>query len=277
LYLSQERVADRPHRNLTYVPEDVTFQEGWRLSLALLDGVGAELPHAWVVADDEFGRVIDFRRQLRQRRQAYVLDVPCDTSVRDLSERRAPSRPGGRPRRPPWERVDAWAARQPKRRWKKLRLRAGEKGPVVVQVLSQQVQTKDEGGTAGVRERLVVIRSCEPKPRTWYTLSWAEEEASVGAVAHAHGQRHGIEELFEEGNGEVGLNQYEVRSWLGWAHHMTLSLLALWFLQLGRLRLGGKNTGDHGGAVASDPDGVAAVPAAERGGNSSAGDGGAAA
>jgi SRSO17 transposase len=277
LYLTRERATDRRHRNLTYVPEGVTFQEGWRLSLELLENVCQELPHAWVVADDEFGRVIDFRRQLRQRRQAYVLDVPCDTLIRDLSERRPPSRPGGQPRRPEWERVDQWAARQPQKRWKKVRLRAGEKRPVVVQVLSQQVQTKDEGGAAGVRERLVVIRSCEPKPRTWYTLSWAAEEVPVAAVAAAHGQRHGIEELFEEGNGEVGMAQYEVRSWLGWAHHMTLSLLALWFLQLGRLRLGKKNTGDHGGPVAGDPDGVVAAAAAERGGNSRVGDGSAAA
>jgi SRSO17 transposase len=273
LYLNQERAADRTHRNLTYVPKEVAFQEGWRLSLELFDGVRQELPHAWVTADDEFGRVIDFRRQLRQRRQAYVLDVPCDTLIRDLSERRDPSRPGGQPRLPEWERVDQWAARQPKKRWKKVRLRAGEKGPVVVRVLSQQVQTKEEGGLVGVRERLVVIRSCEQKPRTWYTLSWAEEEVPVAAVAGAHGQRHGIEELFEEGTGEVGLNQYEVRSWLGWAHHMTLSLLALWFLQLGRLRLGKKNTGDHGVAVAGDPDGVAAVPAPERGRDSEDGNG----
>jgi len=32
-----------------------------------------------------------------------------------------------------------------------------------------------------------------------------------------------------------------VRSWVGWHHHMTLSLLALWFLQTERLRLGKKN------------------------------------
>jgi SRSO17 transposase len=37
-----------------------------------------------------------------------------------------------------------------------------------------------------------------------------------------------------------GLNHYEVRSWTGWQHHMTLTLLALWFLQIERLRLGGQ-------------------------------------
>ena len=53
-------------------------------------------------------------------------------------------------------------------------------------------------------------------------------------------QRHRIEEVFAQAKGEVGLDHYEVRSWVGWHHHMTLSLLALWFLVLERRRLGGK-------------------------------------
>jgi hypothetical protein len=47
-------------------------------------------------------------------------------------------------------------------------------------------------------------------------------------------------QLFAVGKDEVGLGHYEVRSWVGWHHHMTLTLLALWFLQLERNRLGGK-------------------------------------
>src|SRR6202041_1214896 len=52
--------------------------------------------------------------------------------------------------------------------------------------------------------------------------------------------RHRIEEVFGAAKGEVGLGQYEVRSWVGWHHHVTLSLVALWFLILERIRLGGK-------------------------------------
>ena len=87
---------------------------------------------------------------------------------------------------------------------------------------------------------LVVIRSCEKKPQTWYTLSNAGKETPLAEVVRAHGERPAVEQLFEEGNQEVGLNHYEVRSWTGWQHHMTLTLLALWFLQVERLRLGGK-------------------------------------
>ena len=108
-----------------------------------------------------------------------------------------------------------------------------------MKVLLATVQTKDEEGRVGPRERLAVIRSCQVKPQTWYTLSNARQ-AKRWQLAAAHGRRHGIEGLLAEGKGEVGLGHYEVRSWVGWQHHMTLSLLALWFLQSERERLGGK-------------------------------------
>lgn len=262
LYLPEERAADRPHRHKTYVPESIPFQEGWRIGLELLRGAGRELPHAWVVGDDEFGRASAFRAQLRLDGECYVLDVPYNTLVRDPSTRRPPSRPGGQPRRPLFEGAATWAARQPKGRWRKFRLPGGEKGPLEVKALQQRMQTKDEDGCAGPRERLVVIKTCEKKPRTWYTLSNAAKEVPLAAVVRAHGQRHGVEELFEEGNQEVGLNHYEVRSWVGWHHHMTLSLLALWFLQWERLRLGGKRAAGDRVAGAADLHGVAAPAAA---------------
>ncbi len=85
----------------------------------------------------------------------------------------------------------------------------------------------------------------------------AAKEVPLVKVVNAHGERHAVEELFEEGNQEVGLNHYEVRSWTGWHHHVTLTLLALWFLELERLRLGGKKSGDDGVASAGDLHGVA--------------------
>src|SRR5947209_12204473 len=276
LYLDQDWAADRKRRAKTYVPRDVTFAEKWRLGLELLDRARAGLPGGWVAGDDEFGRCTELREQLRWRRLRYVLDVPCDTSVRDLSERREPSRPGGKPRLPLFERVDVWAARQPAGRWRKVKVRDGEKGPLEVKVLLATVQTKEDGGRVGPRERVAVIKSCEKRPRTWYTLSNARE-AKRWEVARVHAARHRVEELLEEGKGEVGLGHYEVRSWVGWHHHMTLSLLALWFLQTERLRLGGKNAGGDGAAGAGGVHGAAAGAAAGRGADRGGGERGAAA
>jgi SRSO17 transposase len=259
LYLPAEWAADADRREQTHVPEHVTFQESWRIALELIDRSGSELPFGWVTGDDEFGRASAFRAGLRQRELCYVLDVPANTLIRDLSEA-----PAAGHRRPPWRRVDAWA-QAPSSRWRKVHLGDGAQGPQVVRVLEAWVQTRDEDGRTGARERLLVIRTIAQEPRTWYVLSNASAAVRLHKVAQVHGRRHGIEELLQAGKGEVGLDHYEVRSWVGWHHHMTLSLLALWFLQLERLRIGKKNPGGHDRASAGDLHGVTASAAAQRG------------
>jgi SRSO17 transposase len=233
LYLPPEQAADRDHRQKTHVPAAVTFQEKWRLALDLI--ATATVPHGWVTGDDEFGRASAFREGLRSARQRYVLDVPSNTLVRDLRA----ARPAGT-RVPPWQNVAAWAARQPARAWRTITVRDGEKGPLRVKAVETMVQAKDDDGKAGARERLVVLRSSEAQPRTWYVLSNARHGESLTAVVRAQASRHRIEELFAEGNGEIGLDHCEVRSWRGWQHHVTLSLLALWYLQVEKRRLGKK-------------------------------------
>jgi SRSO17 transposase len=154
LYLSEDWAADKKRRKQCHVPKDVVFQESGRIGLALIDRSGPDLPFGWVAGDDEFGRVAALRAELRQRRLRYVLDVPANTLIRDLDEP-----PAAGKRRPPWRRVDAWAQAQPASRWCKLTRGDGAKGPKVVRALEAWVQTKDEGGRVGPRERLVVIRT----------------------------------------------------------------------------------------------------------------------
>jgi SRSO17 transposase len=232
LYLPEDWADDGARRQRTHVPAAVTFAERWRIALTLLDRVRQDLPFGWVAGDDEFGRASAFRAELRCRRLRYVLDVPCNTLIRDLSEAAAPGQ-----RWPPWRRVDEWSQAQPSWRWQKLETGAGAKGPKVVRALEAWVQTKDEDGRAGPRERLVVKRTLDREPQVWYSVSNAPSEVPLADVVVAHGRRHGIEEMLQAGKGEVGLGHYEVRSWVGWHHHMTLSFLALWFLVLEKGRL----------------------------------------
>jgi SRSO17 transposase len=233
LYLPEDWANDVQRREQCHVPEEVAFQENWKIGLKLLDRSGADLPATWVVGDDEFGRPSALRSALRSRRLLYVLDVPCNTLIRDLAETPAEGQ-----RFPPWRRVDEWAKAQPSWRWKKIDLGPGSKGPKVLRVLEAWVQTKDEDGGPGARERLVVIRTVDQTPQVWYTLSNARTEIPFARLVQVHSRRHGIEELLQEGKSEVGLADYEVRSWVGWHHHMTLSMLALWFLNLEKARVG---------------------------------------
>jgi SRSO17 transposase len=260
LYLPQDWAEDPVRRCQTHVPPAVRFQQSWRIGLDLLDRSAADVPFGWVAGDDEFGRCAAFRAALRGRRWRYVLDVPCNTLIRDVEETPAPGH-----RRPPWRRVDAWAEAQPQARWRKVRLGVGSKGPKVVRALEAWVQVKDEDGRAGGRERLLIIRTVDREPRCWYTLCHAPAAVPLASVVTVHSRRHGAEELFAAGKGEVGLGHYEVRSWVGWHHHMTLSLLALWFLQLERGRFGGKNTGHHRTATTAHLHPLAAAQAAQRG------------
>jgi SRSO17 transposase len=223
LYLPQERAGDRKHRRKCHVPDSVKFAETWRIGLDLIDR--AQVPYRWVVGDDELGRVTAFRSAVRARNKQYVLDVPCNTLIREIGS-------GGS-----FERADTWAARQPSSRWQKMSVRDGEKGPLVVRALAVQVQAKDEDGCVGPRETLVVVRTVDGAPRTDYALSNAGRHAVLAELVQVRSARHRIAELFATGNGEVGLDHYEVRSWVGWHHHMTLSMLALWFLLLERRRV----------------------------------------
>src|SRR4051812_49553838 len=111
--------------------------------------------------------------------------------------------------------------------------------------MAVRVRTKEER-RVGPEERLVVTRTVEAKPRVHYSLSNAGPEVPLAELVRVRFARHRIEEVFGAAKGEVGLGQYEVRGWVGWHHHMTLSLLALWFLVLERLRGGGKNPGGAG-------------------------------
>jgi SRSO17 transposase len=270
LYLPRSWAEDPARRQKTHVPQQIHFAQKWQIGLRLLKGARG-VPHGWVTGDDEFGRPSKFRATLRRRRERYVLDVPCNTLVRVCepgtgaarAKRKGP-RPRGRPRKPPFVRVDQWAAAQPAAGWQRLELRAGELGPLLVEVLHAEAETR-QGRRVGVRERLLVIRTVEANPKTHYCLSNAPPEVPWEDCASARMERRRVEEMFALGNGEVGLNHYEVRSWAGWHHHMTLSLLALWFLVLERQQVGEKNPGDHCAAGAGDLQSPAAASRAHAG------------
>jgi SRSO17 transposase len=277
LYLPKDWAADRVRREDCHVPKEVKFQERWRMALAMLDRHRASVPHVAVAADDEFGRVEAFRAGLRERGEAYVLDVPCRTPVRDLQARRPPRRAGKKTRRRevPFRRVDQWAAAQRADRWQEFTVQQGTKGPLRIQAIMTRVRTRRQK-RLGPEEWLLVIRHLESDgsaPDLSYHLAWAPQEASLEQWVRRHARRHQIEQMLEQGKGEAGLDHYEVRSYVGWHHHMTLSLLALWFLNLERLAMGKKDArgdsatsaGDPNAAVtASSPDGPRDCARSER-------------
>ena len=113
----------------------------------------------------------------------------------------------------------------------------------------------------GPEEWLIVIRhgqSDGSEPDVSYHVAWSPREVSLEPAVYAQARRHQIEQMLEHGKVEAGLAHYEVRSYVGWHHHMTLSLLALWFLSQERLAIGKKNTGSDGTSSAGDHDAAVA-------------------
>jgi SRSO17 transposase len=268
LYLPEDWVDDPVRRKQCHVPKDVTYRKTWEIAHDLLRRSGPNVPHQWVVGDDEFGRASEFRAALRTDSERYVLDVPCNTNIRDLDGRRPPRKRAhkGAKRKVPFVRVDTWARKLPAERWTRLTIRAGDKGPLEVEAVSARVCARIKQ-RVGAEERLLVIRTLGPNPDWTYCLSNAPPDTPLAELVRARSSRHRVEEVFQQAKGEVGLAHYEVRSWVGWHHHVTLSLLALWFLILERGWMGGKNTGGDGGPDAGDLHGIAPQASSDGAGN----------
>jgi SRSO17 transposase len=243
LFLPQDWAQRKRRRAKAGVPKEIRFQTRHELMLEMLDEHGAVLPHAWIAGDDELGRSSWFRQQLRERNEQYLLAVPSNTLVRDLKAPQPPSStPGGRPRKTPFVRADRWCASAPESAWQTIEVRAGEKGPLVVQVAWTLVQTRTEGKGSDVWETLVVFRE-KQGDGAWkhdYLLSNAWVTTPLEEFARVFKAEHRIEECLQRAKGEAGLADYQVRTWEGWHHHQTLALLATWFLTQETRR--GKNT-----------------------------------
>ena len=265
LYLPEDWALDAGRREKCHVPEGVVFQEQWRIAVDLLKRSRAGLPHGWATGDDEFGRPAHFRAWLRGEHERYVLDVPGDTVVRDLEGRRPPRRRAGRGarRRVPYRRVDARATRRPEGRRARLTVRDGERGPLSVDAMAVRVRTELDRKD-GPEQRRVVMRTVEAGPRIHYASSNAGAKVPLEELVRARFTRHTVEEVFEAAKQEAGLAHDEVRSRVGWHHHVTLSLLALWFLCCEWRRVGGENASDHSVAGARGVHAAAAGAGPER-------------
>ena len=251
LFLPQEWARDKPRRKKCGVPKEVQFQTRHKLALDMLQESGGDLPHAWVAGDTEMGRSTAFRRDLHSLDEQYLLAVPANTSVRDLAAPPPPYKGRGARPKPPFQSVSRWRQALAEEAWTRVDVRDGEKGPLVMEIAKTRVQARTEGGRGKVTEELLVVTRTADEdglPKHDYYLSNAPPDTSLEELARVAKAEHRIEECIERGKSEAGLADYEVRTWNGWHHHQTLSLIATWFL-VQETRRGKKiHPGDHGAA-----------------------------
>lgn len=240
LHLPEDWATDAARREKCYVPEEVTFRTTQRMASDWLMAHGHEFPHAWVVADEEFGKSGSLRELLRERKERYLLRIQGSRTVRLVDPRQPKGRRDpetGRRHHAPFQGADTFARAQPASAWRLIRVRDGERGPIEVQALKRRVQTKSDGRIAPA-ETLLVLRTVGATPEYRFLLSNADLDTPLEDMALAASERPRVEEDFQRAKGEVGLADYEVRSWVGWHHHMVLAMLAQFFLVLEQGRLG---------------------------------------
>ncbi len=254
LYLPQRWTQDPDRCRRAGVPEAVLapgYQSKAALALALLRRAVARgtLVAQWVVADAGFGELPSFRDALDDDGWAYLLAVPRTTPVFPKPPRttKVTLTAGTPPRRvevlPAAQTVQALAAALPARQWRRLTVADGAQGPRTHQFAALRVwESRD--GRPGRRTWLLLRRDLDGSDLT-YCFSNAPPETPLRRLARTSALRWPIETEFQHGKAEVGLDEYEVRSWRGWHHHMTMALLAGAFLLTLEQDWGGKEPRRH--------------------------------
>lgn len=253
LYLPEEWTKDRKRCKKAGIPKEIRYRTRHQLCLEMLEKHGDKLPHSWIAGDDEMGRPYWFRRRLNELAERYLLAVPSNTLVRDLYiDPHEHSGSGRRPKRP-WIRVDQWTQSLDAKDWTVLDVRDGSKGPLVVEAVKRQVVARTDKGGEGHDEVLVVIRYKDRDDRrvvkTDYHLSNVTFDVPLSEMVRAAKAEHRVEECIQRSKSEAGLADYEVRTWRGWHHHQTLSLIATWFLVTETRQEKKIHPGDHGPAT----------------------------
>jgi SRSO17 transposase len=264
LYLPEKwfTPAYQRRRERCGVPTDLTFRTQPELAWELIQTLHERqaLPFAWVIGDEHFGNNPVLLDRIAAADLYYLMEVPHDTLVWRERPATAVPPPSGKKGRPPQRprllaeapaptRVDGVAS-DPALRWRYYQIQEGAKGPLVAAFAFVRVVALRDG-LPGPDQWLVLRRSVgEPWHLKTY-LSNAPPTTAPATLVRKSGMRWPVEASILECKSEVGMDHYEVRSWRGWHHHLTMTLLAHHFLVRQRYRLGEKSSGLDGAASAA--------------------------
>jgi len=232
------------------IPEETTFKTKPELALEMVQTALEEgsLRFRWVTCDELYGRSPDFLDGVAALDRWYFAEVPCNTRVWKTQPKTAVPEWSGRgphpskerllPGEPQAQRVDKIAASLKPEDWQPYRIKEGSKGPMVAEfAFLRGVAVRDE--LPGPDVWIVFRRSLSKDAELEVYLSNAPLDTPVKKMVRVAGLRWPVETAIEEGKDGLGMDHYEVRSWLGWHHHMTECFLAHHFLIRCQQRLKG--------------------------------------
>jgi SRSO17 transposase len=217
LYLPKSWTDDPQRCRSVGVPDEVKFATKPQLARQMLErAFKAGVPAAWVTADEVYGGDRRLRLWLEQQQQAYVMAVST-LEVIEIDEE--------------MHKVDSLVTTVEETAWQRISCGDGTKGPREYDWVRIHFNCPDAPGW----ERWLLVRRSKSDPKDLsYYLVFAKSGTCLEEMVSVAGTRWTIETSFETAKGEVGLDQYEVRSWTGWYRHITLTLLAHAFLTVTR-------------------------------------------
>ncbi len=246
LYLPEVWANDPARRGAAGVPENTAFATKPRLGRQMLErAFAADVPCRWVTSDSVYGADYALRRFIEKSGRGYVLAV---TSRQRLG----------------FKTVADWLENVPGNGWQRLSASDGAKGPRLYDWAYLPCEWLETA--SGWRKGLLIRRKlAQPEAFTFY-LTLSPDTVALSDLVRVAGTRWTIEACFEAAKGEVGLDQYEVRSWTGWHRHITLAMLAHAYLAALRRAAGGekRRTRSHSRSAAAHRAGSATPAVAPR-------------
>ncbi|WP_285740304.1 IS701 family transposase [Kitasatospora phosalacinea] len=214
LYLPKSWAEDRQRCQAARVPDERGFATKLELARSMIKrALASPLPIAWVTADSAYGQDSHFRRFLEDAGLSYVVAVPKSQQVHG-------------------PRIDFLITQAPPEAWQQLSAGSGAKGERLYDWAAARLPAVWEfDGDQPTRQRwMLARRSLTKADDVAYYLACAPLDATVVDLVRIAGCRWKIEECFQSAKNECGLDQYEVRRYVGWYRHITLAMLAHAFL-----------------------------------------------
>jgi SRSO17 transposase len=221
LYLPKAWTEDRSRCRAAGIDDDVEFATKPEQAITMLTrALDAGVPAAWFTADEVYGQHPGLRRFCQLRGLSYVLAVPSNQWIWSMTQRG-----------PAQCHAKTLAASIQARAFKRISAGDGAKGPRVYHWARTPLHPDPADGTTS---RLLVRRSLRDPTDLAYYVCHAPSPTTLTKLVEVAGRRWAIEETFQTGKGEVGLDHYQVRHYDSWYRHITLAMLAHAFLTISR-------------------------------------------
>jgi SRSO17 transposase len=247
LFLSEEWSKDAGRCDKAKIPEaERVHRTKGELALLIVERARQRgLNFQWIGGDEIYGNNKPLTDALEDMGEIFLMDINSNHGLyeEDPCPQPKPERPGlrGRPvcRMEPGNQKAAHysASELVKRHFgkesRKVTIRQSAKGALQARLLVKKCWQWD-GKSKAARPRLLVARE-EADGTFKYSLTNAPESMGIETLAYMQAQRFWIERAFQDAKSELGMAQYEVRSWRGWHHHIALVCLAMLFVLKERL------------------------------------------